>query len=110
MKESIQTEIIMNMVKSTKTIREINHISIDEVNDILGTPQICEAIESSEWHINGKAITAYQLMTYLAIVNARIITFNNAPEEEIKSHRELDSKKQVDDFYKYLGEICNPNQ
>ena len=109
MKESIQMSIMMDLVKSTKDIRETNHISIDEVNDIFGTPQICEAIESSEWHINGKAITAYQLVTYLAIVNARLMPFNNASEKEIKSNRELDSKKHVDEFFKYLGEICRPN-
>lgn len=101
---------MIDLVKSTKNIRKTNHISIDEVNDILGTPQICEAIESSEWFINGKAITAYQLMTYLAIINAQLMTFNNAPEDEIKKHRELDSKKQVDELFNCLGEICNPNQ
>ena len=108
MGNSIQTTIMMDLVKSTKDTRETNHISIAEVNDILGTPQICEAIESSEWFINGKAITAYQVVTYLAIVNARLMPFNNASEKEIKSNRELDSKKNVDEFFQYLGNICRP--
>ena len=101
---------MIDLVKSTKGHRKTNHISSAEVNDILGTPRICEAIESSEWHIDGKPISAYQLMTYLAIINARLMTFNNAPEDDIKKHRELDSKKMVYDFFGYLGEICNPNK
>jgi len=97
MKRSKQHQLLKDVVRSTKAIRLNNFIPVAEVDDFIGQPGICKAIESASWQFEPNhtsticSINLFQFISYMTFIQSNFMVYNNAAEKEQAEN----SRKQV---------------